>query len=257
MSAPVLGFIGVGELALYTIRGLRHGGYSGKILLSPRNRDKAAWLAQHLDCDVLADNQSVVERSNLVVIATRPAQCLETLSSLDFRPEQILISVVAGMPSAEIASVLNQSIEIVRAMPVSSAEFSASPTLIFPKNNAVADLFKHCGDVIPVNDESAFEQGSVHACVYTWFFALFEELIQATESAALPREMAGKLVMGMARGAAELALAKPDSTPGDIGNDIATDGTYSRLGLDLLEENEAFAPWHSACNLLKQKLDPD
>ena len=36
------GFIGVGELALYTIRGLRRGGYRETILLSPRNRDSHA-----------------------------------------------------------------------------------------------------------------------------------------------------------------------------------------------------------------------
>ena len=43
-----IGFIGVGELALYTIKGLRHGGFDGTILLSPRNREKAAHLQQNL-----------------------------------------------------------------------------------------------------------------------------------------------------------------------------------------------------------------
>ena len=37
-----IGFIGVGALALYTIRGVRRGGYAGPILLSPRNSENAA-----------------------------------------------------------------------------------------------------------------------------------------------------------------------------------------------------------------------
>jgi pyrroline-5-carboxylate reductase len=42
-----IGFIGVGELALYTIKGARRGGYQGPILLSPRNHGKAEYLATH------------------------------------------------------------------------------------------------------------------------------------------------------------------------------------------------------------------
>ena len=46
-----IGFIGVGELALYTIRGVRRGGYHGRVLLSPRYRDKAALLAGSPEVD--------------------------------------------------------------------------------------------------------------------------------------------------------------------------------------------------------------
>ena len=92
-----IGFIGVGDLALYTIRGLRRGGYRDSILLSPRNRDKAGLLAADFNCAVQSDNQAVVDHSDCVVLATRPADCLQTLSELEFRSEQLLISVVAGI----------------------------------------------------------------------------------------------------------------------------------------------------------------
>ena len=78
-----IGFIGVGELALYTIKGVRRGGYQGPILLSPRNHEKAEYLAAHHHCEVQQDNQSVVANSDYIVIATRPAHCLETLDSLE------------------------------------------------------------------------------------------------------------------------------------------------------------------------------
>lgn len=252
---PKIGFIGVGELALYTIRGIRLGGYDETILLNPRNREKAQWLAQNLDCEVLADNQAVVDQSDQVVIATRPPQCLETLQNLKFRTGQVLISVVAGIATADIREAVNGDIEIVRAMPVSSAEVGSSPTLIYPVHTAVSELFNHSGQAICVDDEAIFDQGSVLACVYSWFFALFEELIQATQSPTLPPDIAAKLVMGMAKGAAELALDRPGQSPGEIAQSIATEGTYSRLGLDLLEKNRAFEPWREASDMLRQKLD--
>lgn len=248
------GFIGVGELALYTIKGVRDAGYQGLILLSPRNREKADQLAQHYACEVQSDNQAVVSKSDYVVISTRPAQCLETLSSLEFRRGQVLISVVAGIDIKQLKGALNQDIEVVRAMPVSSAEAGSSPTLVYPHNDFVCDLFNFCGQSIVVDNEQIFTQGSVLACVYSWYFVLFESLIKATRSATLPTGISAQLVMGMAKGAADLALADKTRSPGEIADGIATEGTFSKLGLDLLKQQRAFEPWREACELLKDKL---
>ena len=248
------GFIGTGDLAVYTIRGLRHGGYSDNILLSPRNSDKAALLARECDCEIAADNQDVVNRSDAVIIATRPAHCLDALAELDIPSGKLLVSVVAGVDIETLRSALSTDIDIVRAMPVSSAEVGASPTLIYPAHDEVSRLFNYCGNALVADREDYFNEGSVLACVYCWFFTQFETLIRATGEPRLPRELSAQLVMGMARGAAELALARQDMTPGDIADAIATDGTYSRLGLDLLLRENAFAPWHEACELLQEKL---
>ena len=249
-----IGFIGVGELALCTIKGVRRGGYQDPILLSPRNHKKAAYLAAHHHCQVQQDNQSVVTNSDYIVIATRPAHCLETLDNLEFKAGQVLISVVTGIEVEQLRTVLPVQLEIVRAMPVSSAEASASPTLIYPDHQFVREFFDYCGNSIVVDNEAYFTQGSVLACVYCWFFSLYEELIQSTQGPDLPASLSAELVMGMARGAAELALANKEVPPGEIASSIATEGTFSRLGLDLLEENAAFKPWREACELLQKQL---
>ncbi len=253
MSVP--GFIGVGELALYTIKGLRRGEFVGPIHLSPRNREKAGLLARSYGCEVLDDNQAVVDYSDHVVIATRPADCLEALAELRFWPGQVLISVVAGVTVGKLREAVSGDVEIVRAMPVSSAEVGSSPTLVYPRHESVCALFDHCGTTIPVDEERYFDQGTVLACVYAWFFALYENLIEATRGPALPSPIAAELVLGMARGAAELALSRPAQTPGEIGAGIATEGTYSRLGLDRLESEHAFDAWRDACELLRERLD--
>jgi len=199
-----IGFIGVGELALYTIKGVRRGGYQGPILLSPRNHGKAEYLAAHHQCQVQPDNQSVVANSDYIVIATRPAHCLETLDSLEFKAGQVLISVVAGIEVEELRAVLPAQLEIVRAMPVSSAEASASPTLIYPDHQFVREFFDYCGNTIAVDNEVYFTQGSILACVYCWFFSLYEELIQSTQGPALPAGLSAELVIGMGIGRAHV-----------------------------------------------------
>lgn len=203
------------------------------------------------------DNQSVADRADYLFIATRPADCLETLAGIEFRADQVLVSVVAGVETATLRGAVPRELEIVRAMPVSSAEAGASPTLIYPENAFVRELFDRCGNTIAVDDEDYFNQGSILACVYSWFFPLYSALIEATQGPQLPAELSAELVMGMAQGAARLALARTDTTPQEIAAGIATEGTYSKLGLDLLRQRQAFEPWHDACKLLERKLAGD
>ena len=120
----VIGFIGTGELALYTIRGLRRKDYKSPILLSPRNREIASLLQRDYGCEVMPDNQAVVDHCDYPVIATRPPDCLDALSELQCRPGQVLISVVAGVTLEQLRGVVPADLEIVRVMPVSSAEAS-------------------------------------------------------------------------------------------------------------------------------------
>ena len=109
-------------------------------------------------------------------------------------------------------------------------------------------------EIIPVGSESAFDQANVLACVYTWYFELFENLVEATASNDFPAELAKELVLGMANGAASYAQNDNSRRPGEIANYIAYEGSFSKLGLELLREKQAFDPWRDACQLLLGKL---
>lgn len=249
-----LGFIGVGDLAEYTIMGLRRGGYTGRILLSPRNRDMSAKLASDWQCEVMDSNQAVINNCQCFILSTRPANCLEALAGLELTSSHLLISVVAGVTIDSLRDVSGDTIEIVRAMPVNCAKAIASPTLVYPTHSVVNQLFDYCGNAVVADNEDAFNQGSVIACVYTWYFALFGELIKACTSESLSKEIATELVLGMAKGAARLSLQEKQLAPDEIAEAIATDGTFSKLGLDLLKQDKAFEPWRKACEELQSRL---
>ena len=105
-----IGFIGVGALAEYTIKGLRGGGYQGHIYLTPRNRETANLLAENFNCEMQSSNQAVVDLSDTLVISTRPEHCLEALAELQLRPDQLLISVVAGIDIDTLRGVVGPGI---------------------------------------------------------------------------------------------------------------------------------------------------
>ena len=255
MTFPqTLGFIGVGDLAEYTITGLRRGGYQGRILLSPRNRNMSAKLVSDSQCEVMESNQDVADHCEYIVLSTRPDACIEALTGLNLSENHQLISVVAGVPISLLREVIGEKINIVRAMPVTCAKAMASPTLVYPSSPAVNQLFNLCGNAIVADDEEAFNQGSVVACVYSWYFELFDQLIDACSSQALSKQLSSELVLGMAKGAASLAILDKDNNPGQIAEAIATEGTFSKLGLDILKQEAAFEPWLKACRELKSRL---
>lgn len=237
-----LGFIGVGHLADYTIRGLRRGGFEGRIWLSPRNAERAATLSRDCGCEVLESNQAVADATDHVVLSVRPALGLDVLRGIRLRPGQRLISVMAGLPIDKLRPLAGGA-QIFRAMPVTSAQASASPTLICPPDDELAALFDYAGAGVCVADEQEFEAGAVMACVYGWFFPLYGRLIADCEAAGVGSEAARKLVFGMAEGAARVAAETPAMTLEEITWEIATEGTFTRLGLEHLLQRDAFKPW--------------
>ncbi|MGI9405041.1 MAG: NAD(P)-binding domain-containing protein [Hyphomicrobiaceae bacterium] len=249
-----LGIVGVGHLADYTVRGLRNGGWTHQIFLSPRGKDVGARLAQQCNCQVMADNQAVADASDIVMLAPRPPQALAALEGLTLRSDQVLLSVVAGLSIAEMKPVAGKVGAIVRALPVTSAEVNASPNILFPANAAVENLFAHCGTAIPLSSEADFDAGGVLACVYGWYLALYDQLTERTVAAGLDEPTARRIVTGMAGGAAAIAAAQSDQSVDVIARKIASEGSFTKLGLDHLEAEDAFGPWREAYDLVLNRF---
>jgi pyrroline-5-carboxylate reductase len=94
-SVLKIGILGVGELTEKVVIGLRRSGFGGRVLLSPRNHQRAQQLAEQWDCEVMADNQQVVDGADLLVLGVRPEVVDQLSDEVQLRPEQTLVSLVA------------------------------------------------------------------------------------------------------------------------------------------------------------------
>lgn len=248
-----LGIIGVGHLATYVVDGLRHSGDKRAIILSPRNHERAQQLQQRHGARIARDNQDVVDQADIIMLATRPAHAVAALQSVSLGPEQLVISVVAGMPLATLAP-LAKPATLVRSIPICSAEVSAGAVPLYPDEPRAQDLLAHLGQVVPLANETQFEQASVPACVQGWFYRLFGDLSIWLSDTGLDPEQARILMLQAARGSAELALQRPDLDLHQLADNIANPGTFTRLGQDLLDERGALTAWTDACDRLLSKL---
>ncbi|MEQ9326111.1 MAG: NAD(P)-binding domain-containing protein, partial [Rhodospirillales bacterium] len=158
-----IGIIGTGHLAANMVEGwMRDPEKRPDITLSPRNAAVAGKLAERFDLRIAAGNQDVVDASDIVVLACRPAQAVAALEGLTWRPCQHLVSVCAGVPLAVLSA---SGAEPCRAMPLTASRIGESPTILFPDLPPVRAALAALGPVIAVADEAAFEIASVDAAL--------------------------------------------------------------------------------------------
>ena len=93
------GVLGVGSIAAAIVTGLCDGVTDPPdVVLSPRNAERSADLAARLPTvRVAADNQEVVDAGDVVIVCLLPVHANDVLSGLGFRPEQAVISAIAGL----------------------------------------------------------------------------------------------------------------------------------------------------------------
>jgi len=256
MTQPTasLGIIGTGALARYCVAGLRKAGDARRILLSPRNAQIAAELAARFDCTVMDDNRAVVEAAGVLLLATRPDDAEAALGALDLRAEQLLISVVAGLPLARLRALAPRP-RIARSMPLCCAEVNAGAMPLWPEEAQAQALLGQLGEVIAVADERQFELAFVASCANGWYHRLFAELEDWLVEAGFARDTARSLSLHAAHGASALDLARRDTGPAERAGLIATPGTYTRAGLETLIENGTLRGLRAGFELIRRKVE--
>lgn len=252
--SDVLGYLGTGEFASYTVAALRKNGHEGRIVLSPRNAATAARLAAGYGCEVAQSNQAVVDASDMVVLSVRPDQLERLLDGLTFRDSQVILSAVAGKTISQLHANGNLPSAIVRFLPSSFIEFSEPFWPCYPANERVGKLLGACGHLIVFNTEDQFDAALLAGCTNCWIYAVLDELTGWFVRRGLGESTARELVARNVLGATANVLANPDREIGAIVDGIATTGTFSLAGLELMREADAFKPWTDALDGLAGKL---
>ncbi|MGW7275789.1 NAD(P)-binding domain-containing protein [Streptomyces sp. NPDC054864] len=153
-----IGIIGVGEIGRAVVTGLCDGDdESPEVFLSPRGARTAAELAaRYEEVEVCADNQEVVDRSEVVIIAVRAKDRHDALDGLRVAGDKTVINVMAGVANDDLRRTLATDAALVRAIPLPSVRERRSVTVTFPSHPVADALFERLGGAQPVADEEAF-----------------------------------------------------------------------------------------------------
>ncbi len=247
-----IGILGVGELTEKLVIGLRRGGFAGRVLLSPRNHERAQQLSRQCACEVMADNQQVVDESDLLFLGVRPEVVEQLSNEIQLKPQQTLVSLVAGLKHSELQRCFPQA-RPVRAMLSYAAQINQSMVVITPGGEPYETLLGTLGSLI-VLDEAAFELATVAACMNGWFYFFLSDLQQWFTDKGLSKEQAAQLVMGNMQDCLASARHQPQASLQALGSAIATPGTFTAAGLEVLRDNGAIQAWREAFDQVLKRL---
>jgi pyrroline-5-carboxylate reductase len=162
------GFVGTGELTAAIVTGLSAGvANPPPISLSPRGRAVGRELAERFPNVAVCDgNAAVVEQAGVIVLAVRPPDGREVLSELTFRPEQVVISALAGVSLATLREWAPSAGELVRSIPLPQAAQAASLTAIHPDHEVARELFGRVGEVIVTDGEPTLDAMSAATATF-------------------------------------------------------------------------------------------
>jgi pyrroline-5-carboxylate reductase len=99
-----IGIVGVGEIGRAIVTGLCEGDDGApEVFLSPRGARTAAELSERYESvQVCADNQDVVARSEVVIIAVRPQDRHEALTGLRVDDGKTVVNVMGGVANEDL-----------------------------------------------------------------------------------------------------------------------------------------------------------
>jgi pyrroline-5-carboxylate reductase len=248
-----IGVLGVGDLSEKIVRGLRRGGYSAPIYLCPRNKDKAQRLAAEFDCVVLSDNQAVVDAASTLLLGVRPGSLEAMARSVVISCEHQLISIMAGVSHRELQQAFGIR-KSTRMMLSYAAETNSATVVLNPPSDDVEALFSPLGTLVPVAREEQLELATVAACMNGWFYFLLHDLQRWITEKGLSPDQSRKLVLGSLSDCIAYAKLHEDQSFADLGKSIATSGTYTALGMEMLDLHQANAAWSAACEVVLDAL---
>lgn len=241
-----VGILGVGELTEKILVGLRRSEFSGKILLSPRNQERARRLSRVWTCTAMADNQSVVEGSDLLFLGVRPNAVAELAQEITLKPDQTLVSLVAGMSLDHLRQAFPSAFH-VRAMLSYAAQINQSTVVVTPGGEPHESVLSALGALIVLDREEEFELATVAACMNGWFYFFLNDLQKWFVDNGLSQGQAAQLVLGNMEDCLASARSQPLATFEELGSAIATPGTFTAAGLDSLREKGAMTAWTDTC----------
>lgn len=254
-SKLTLGILGTGHLATYTVTGLRSSGDDRKIIVSPRNADRAANLVDQFDCTIAENNQAVIDQADIILLAVRPWQLDDLVADLSFPVNKIVVSSVAGLNLQQLRSKTNFPEKLALILPVVAAENAQGYVPIHPDYPELRQMANSLEKAIVFEQQKQFEDAATMTGLHGWLYRFFDEPNNWLEHQGIEAESTRQIVSHNTLGAAHYALSRPEQGLKERALEIARDGTDAKMGLDQLEGAGAFTQWSDALDLVKEKLD--
>ena len=235
-----IAFIGGGNMA-YALATRLAATQSAQIIVAEPSADRRACFGAAVA--TTTNNVEAVHGANVVVLAVKP-QVVETVArqvgaALD--AQALVVSIAAGVPLNAIERWLGGTRAVVRCMPNTPALVGAGISGLVAnaatsalQRRATEDILRAVGDVAWFEAEADLDAvTALSGSGPAYFFYMVEALAEAGTALGLTPEVAKRLVVATAAGAAAMAA---EDDPARLREQVTSPGGTTQRALSILAE---------------------
>jgi pyrroline-5-carboxylate reductase len=200
---PPLAFVGGGNMASAMIKGLRGLPRAPQITVAePDPAKRASFTAEGLIAT--AENGQATAAGRIVCLAIKPQMAAQVVPEIGaaWSDDKLLVSILAGTPTARLESWLPPGARVVRAMPNTPLAIGKGMVGLCRGRHArdedlaaAESLFAPCAKVLRVSDEARMDAvTAVSGSGPAYFFKFAEALVAGAEALGFTRDEAVLLV---------------------------------------------------------------
>jgi len=250
IRANKIAFIGGGNMTRAIVGGLMAempADLRPEVVVAEPNQQAALALETDLGVTVVADNHQAITGAGIVVMAVKPQIMREVAEDLagSIQPEQLLVSIAAGIPGSAFSRWLNQHKNWVRAMPNTPSLVNSGATGLYaPANvseqdkNDVEALLRSVGLTQWFDDENLLDVvTAVSGSGPAYVFYLMEAMMAKATALGMDEADARVFTLETVYGAAKLALGSSDD-PAILRARVSSPGGTTEKAIATLDQAE-------------------
>lgn len=255
-------FYGAGSMAEAIVRGMiaRNVVDSGNIVML--NRSSSERLSElRSRYGVLGSNDpeqknDYLRTAPVIVLAMKPKDAAEALRSLGtlLSPDQLVISVIAGMTIRTMQGLLGISQPVVRTMPNTSSSIGLGATgIAYSKEvdeqsrRTALNIFEAVGITSVIDEERMETLTGISGSGPAYIYYMMEAMIAAGIRGGLPAEQSRELTVQTVLGAARM-VQQTGEEPAALRKKVTSPNGSTQAALEVLEKGDFFETVISAVN---------
>ncbi|GBR76246.1 pyrroline-5-carboxylate reductase [Candidatus Termititenax persephonae] len=216
-----------------------------EIMVSDVSADRLKYLAEKYGVQTTANNVQALRAAENILLAVKPQSCGSVLDEIQAvnKPDQLIITIVAGVPMAQID--VRQNLRVARVMPNTPALIGqAASAVCFNPRAAAPDkeftlrLLRSIGAAIEVEERDLNAITGLSGSGPAFVFRLMDYFVQAGEGLGLAADKARALVYQTFAGSARLAQESGRPLADLIAQVTSPNGT-TQAGREVLEQSAA------------------
>lgn len=240
-----LGVIGAGNMGEAILRGYLTSGYAPgeQTAVYDPDTEKCRALERDLGVNVADTLQSLIEHSDLLLVAVKPNVCAHLFSEqFDRFANKAVVSIAAGWGGERLKNALPATARVLRVMPNTPAMigegmivFESGDSLTAEERAFCESLFGSVGDVISIEPKLMDAVTAVSGSGPAYVYLFIEALADGGVKSGLPRAVALKLAAQTVKGAA-MMVSETGVHPGELKDRVCSPGGTTIEAVAMLEQ---------------------